>query len=160
MSYNYLLVCLNMPMAILKIFTIFYIASPHLVKSDHNQTFVLQLITTIGIGLSAVYNIDQSFKVCCCPDKDKNKQRYIDSCVLFIVYSTPFVTTCWIANDMRKGNIVGDDYDICFWLVLTYFSSLVVFFLLTLVTCIIVLTNEPVKKPVNESYHHRIHEVL
>lgn len=116
-------------MAIGKCMVLGLIADTVLRDYSHDETWTLQLITSIGIGLGVLHDLKGVWCIIFgVSDDDESTHGCVDGLVLVCVYITPFVTSCWLSDKMRTGEIVGVRYDYTLGLVLTYWSTQVVAF--------------------------------
>lgn len=148
-----LLACVYISLAIFKLLVIFLVIFPYFsVRGACDNTHcILEYITTCGIVLSVLHNLGGFVSSCCCPEYEENEENKeneagcINSCILFIVYFNPFITSCWIADEMRIGNIVDNEYNMCLWLVLTYFSGVIFVVLILCFYCMCLLKSDKIE---------------
>lgn len=83
------------------------------------QIHTLQLISTIGVGIAGLHDL---FSICA-PEKKSENTSCIDTCVLSIVYSTPFVCICWLIHMIRIGEMEPNDITISNYIIVLYFTT-------------------------------------
>jgi len=110
---------------IFKFCVIGIIIAPYFLSIENLNTKVciLQIISSIGIGLGGLYDI-----CTCCTLEESEKKRnntsvgFFPSCLFFLIYSTPSVTVFWLSHLVNKGEI--NDNGISLWIILSFFSTM------------------------------------
>ena len=89
---------------------------PRLHAHTQSQLYVLQAISVAGIGIAGLHDLRHAVKS---NPSTENKASLLDSCILSIVYTAPFVT-------VRNDAVTTEEYNVSVYIALTYFGSSIV----------------------------------
>ena len=118
---DYKLSILLISIAISKFIIIALVFSPYFIEHEKTNLYILQTISVTGVGLSGCYDLIGAL------NNEKyivNERKFTSSCILFILYSVPFISVCWMINIITTNdNVTNEEYNISIYIAICYFFT-------------------------------------